>query len=699
MSFAHHRVVITIGIAGAFALVACQDQVPTEAKAPKTTRQGLHASIMGTRIGNAIDIGSGFGGVGGDLPMIADNGDIGGNGTDVDGTADGMFWSPSTGLVDLGSPPGCTSAFVSGINGSDQVIGWAACNANSLPFRWTPLGGFELLAAPPMGGYTGSQYTPEAINKDGIVAGSAFGQYLVRWSANGQLEVAQFGAGCPSAQVGASSMYMNDAGQVTGTAYCAGAAGYQTFFWSPGSPAQVIGTLGGAYAFPAGINNHGTVVGFSQTVDLHEHSFRWTQDGGIQDLGMLGTGEQSRPVGVADDESIAGFYTGIPGGGDDRTFRWTPSSGMQDLGLFPGEDPALPGSALVAAGMSPSGLITGYGITSDNFLHAFLWSDADGLHDLGALMGGHSQGETVNSAGQVAGFWEPADGSLHWVRWDAPSSTTTQSATLTLSNLQQVYDGTPKLATVTTAPADLTGVWITYSQGGTAVTSPINAGSYDVVAMLTNSSYTAPQVMGTLVIARAAQTITFGAIPTHSLGAPPFSVSATGGASGTPVTFATTTPGVCTVAGSTVTLVASGTCTIDASQTGTANYAPASDVARSFQVTLPFSGFLPPLAGTALHRATAGAGVAINFTLGGDRGLNVLAAGSPSSAPVSCSSGAVLGAATPAQSAGNVGLQYDATTGEYTYVWKTDRSWSGSCRTLSLSLTDGSTYQARFQFR
>jgi hypothetical protein len=59
----------------------------------------------------------------------------------------------------------------------------------------------------------------------------------------------------------------------------------------------------------------------------------------------------------------------------------------------------------------------------------------------------------------------------------------------------------------------------------------------------------------------------------------------------------------------------------------------------------------------------------------------------------------VLGAATPAQSAGNVGLQYDATTGEYTYVWKTDRSWSGSCRTLSLSLTDGSTYQARFQFR
>ena len=705
MKLARRWFAIGVGVISVFSLVACQDQVPTEAKAPKVPEARVHASVMGTRIGNAIDIGY-LGSGAGWAPVIAENGDISGNMyMDATGSAhDGVFWSPGTGLMDIGVPTGCQQAWVNGINASDQVVGFAvSCPSNTQPvsfqdewaFRWSPTGGFQILS-PPTSSYTIREAAGFAINKDGVVAGTVFSS-LARWDASGNVEVAQFDASCVNAEENENSppaIVINDAGQIAGDVGCSNTTGERGFFWSPGSAPQIIGTLGGDHTYVTGINNHGTVVGYSATADGKEHPFRWTSDGGLQDLGLPGTGGRAWPAGVADDESIAGWYDeGL------RSWRWTPSSGMQDLGLLPNQNPANPYPYLMVYGISPTGMITGSGSGSDNGEHAFRWSTTYGPEDLGVLAGGITRGMSVNSAGQVAGFYFPPDGFNHWVRWDAPSSTTTQLATLTLSNLQQIYDGTPKLATVTTSPADLTGVTITYSQGGTAVPSPINAGSYDVVAMLTNASYTAPQVTGTLVIARAAQTITFGAIPNHSLGDPPFSVSATGGASGNPVTFATTTPAVCTVAGSTVTLLAIGTCTIDASQAGTANYAPASDVARSFQVTLPFSGFLPPLAGTALHLANAGAGVAINFTLGGDRGLNVLAAGSPSSAPVSCSSGAVLGAATPAQSAGNAGLQYDATTGEYTYVWKTDRSWSGSCRTLSLSLIDGSTYQARFQFR
>jgi hypothetical protein len=55
--------------------------------------------------------------------------------------------------------------------------------------------------------------------------------------------------------------------------------------------------------------------------------------------------------------------------------------------------------------------------------------------------------------------------------------------------------------------------------------------------------------------------------------------------SGLAVTFTTTTPTVCTVSGTAVTLVSSGTCTIVAAQAGNATYKPAASVTRSFAVS------------------------------------------------------------------------------------------------------------------
>src|SRR5213079_1749135 len=52
------------------------------------------------------------------------------------------------------------------------------------------------------------------------------------------------------------------------------------------------------------------------------------------------------------------------------------------------------------------------------------------------------------------------------------------TATLTLSNLTQGYDGSPKPITVTTNPADLSGVSVTYN-GSTS--APTDTGSYSVV--------------------------------------------------------------------------------------------------------------------------------------------------------------------------------------------------------------------------
>lgn len=72
---------------------------------------------------------------------------------------------------------------------------------------------------------------------------------------------------------------------------------------------------------------------------------------------------------------------------------------------------------------------------------------------------------------------------------------TPASATLTLGNLSQVYDGLPKPVTVTTEPAGL-AYSVTYD-GSTTV--PVNPGSYAVVATITDPNYTGT-TSGTLVI-------------------------------------------------------------------------------------------------------------------------------------------------------------------------------------------------------
>jgi hypothetical protein len=80
-------------------------------------------------------------------------------------------------------------------------------------------------------------------------------------------------------------------------------------------------------------------------------------------------------------------------------------------------------------------------------------------------------------------------------------------AIVTLGDLAQTYDGTPKPASATTSPDGL-AVALTYDGDATA---PTAAGSYAVVATLVNPNYIG-SATGTLVIAKAVATITLGAL-------------------------------------------------------------------------------------------------------------------------------------------------------------------------------------------
>jgi hypothetical protein len=113
-----------------------------------------------------------------------------------------------------------------------------------------------------------------------------------------------------------------------------------------------------------------------------------------------------------------------------------------------------------------------------------------------------------------------------------------------------------------------------------------------------------------------------------------------------------------------------------------------------FAITWPFSGFFSPI-GPGSNSAKAGGAVPVKFSLGGDRGLAILADGYPASVKVNCTTGAVLGSLEPTSSAD--GLTFSS--GQYSYVWKTDKSWAGTCRQLQVLLVDGTLHTALFSFK
>ena len=48
--------------------------------------------------------------------------------------------------------------------------------------------------------------------------------------------------------------------------------------------------------------------------------------------------------------------------------------------------------------------------------------------------------------------------------------------------------------------------------------------------------------------------------------------------------------------------------------------------------------------------------------------------------------------------AGNSSLSFDPLTDQYNYVWKTEKSWGGTCRQLVVKLNDGTEHIANFKF-
>ena len=174
----------------------------------------------------------------------------------------------------------------------------------------------------------------------------------------------------------------------------------------------------------------------------------------------------------------------------------------------------------------------------------------------------------------VISAWTPGNGD--WLPAGATNTfhVTKAAATVTLGDLAQTYDGTPKSASATTDPAGLT-VEITYDGSATV---PVNAGTYAATGTINDVMYQG-SAADTLVVAKADQTIeNFLPADGEMFDLDETAAISATASSGLAVDFANLTPALATLVGTDITFIRPGLAQVEATQAGDANWNPTSRV-------------------------------------------------------------------------------------------------------------------------
>ena len=116
-----------------------------------------------------------------------------------------------------------------------------------------------------------------------------------------------------------------------------------------------------------------------------------------------------------------------------------------------------------------------------------------------------------------------------------------------------------------------------------------------------------------------------------------------------------------------------------------------------------FAGFFAPIDNPpVVNTIKAGRAVPVKWSLLDGHGgyvADLATFVSLTSQHVGCSSGSPTSAIDSTSTAGGSGLTYDAATGQFQYSWKTAKGWAGTCRVMTLELSDGERRSATFEFQ
>lgn len=430
--------------------------------------------------------------------------------------------------------------------------------------------------------------------------------------------------------------------------------------------------------------------------------------------------------GINEDGTVVGYIEG-PYDGHwytvSRATLWT-SAGPQDLGVLP---PGSPSQKSYATAVSDAGMVTGWGTTQSStglccgVVRGFLWTQSGGMQPLAPMVPSDNvltRGYAINSMGQVAGTATDAAGDHHAVMWFDPalppvviSSVGSGSLAYDINDLSQVV-GVHAAGAFLWSAQD--GATLLPNLGGTwTVATAIN--SYSVVVgfgevadgSLHPFRWTAAGGMQDLGLPPGAthayaRDITKSgriAVTAEYLDAVTGDVTsrlmlwADGqwidlGPSGFGPTYAGGINEKLQIAGTGLTGQTAGLSAIRWDVTLT-------EASPAFT----FTGFFAPVENLpVVNQVKAGQGIPVKFVLAGDQGLAIFSAGYPVSQPSACDGSAPVDEIETTVTAGGSSLSYDPTTGVYSYIWKTEKSWAGTCRSLTLRLTDGSEHTAHFRF-
>jgi len=382
-------------------------------------------------------------------------------------------------------------------------------------------------------------------------------------------------------------------------------------------------------------------------------------------------------------------------GGQQHAFLWTTGSGMVDLSAWPN---GCSGSSQ-ALGINDAGIIVG---TCDG--RPVLWTAVEGMRPL-PLPSGISVGEpqAINGENEVVGIFNGFGAALWTVANEAPVAAANGPYTGAIGSA---------IAFSSAGSSDPDGDPLAYAwdfgDGGTAAGTSVShayeeAGNYTATLTVTDPAGAADVATTTVTISKATPAIVWSTPGSIILGTPYGAVlSATAtGVSGATLAGTFTYRNAAGVAVTSTTVPGVGenqTLSVDFAPSDQAHYTNAS-ASIQLSVLYDFTGFFQPVDNKpVLNAVNAGQGIPVKFMLGGDRGLDVFQQGSPASGSYACAAASedvIEETVTATTSA----LSYSPSTGQYTYVWKSEKSWASSCRKLVLTFKDGSRHEALFHFK
>lgn len=317
------------------------------------------------------------------------------------------FWVPTASatyrLTDLGHPAGYYGSAGYAINNSGMVVGeiWTMFS-DAFYFNGAPMINIGTLG----GTYAGSR----GINASGQVVGyaqislgydHAFLWYGGVMSDLGTLTLTPNAESCANA--------INGPGQASGWSWVASGATHA--FSHSGGAMQDLGTLGGTNSLAFGMNDHGYVVGSSDTLTGGTHPFLFQMMGiPLLDLGTLGGTNAS--ANAINSSGVVVGYSDMPNG-NQHAFFW--NGHMNDLGT-------LGGNYASANGINVNGAIVGASnLVPNGPAHGFVAYCHNRLVDLNTMLDASGAGFTIvdaraiNDIGQIAANAKDSSGGTHAV--------------------------------------------------------------------------------------------------------------------------------------------------------------------------------------------------------------------------------------------------------------------------------------------